>query len=547
MKNRYSVLPILLLLAVAWAGCSRNDDQTRYISKNAIGVISLNTERLAKKIVLSSLSGSSLMQQISKYLGSDSTNLDLEKTGIDPLSTFYAYAVADQRFSGGSRFVIILPLKKADNFNAFLKSKFPSLQATKNGAWVVAAISENAAIGWDEHTAIVVSAGGDYYDNTSNGQSLAAAVAETFNLKKEESLASAENFKEMAENNHDIGYWVNYEVMAATLPQDQMGSPGAILATQKKLVKDAYVIGGVDFEKGKVMGTANYHYNPTMGAILAAFESNNDNDDLLHHIPGRQMNLMLDTHFDPKGVKVLIDSLGQYPLVESALKEYGLSTDKVLAAFTGDFLVSVADFTIKTESRSYAMGDENYSYTSPTPHFKANMVFKIGDHAAFDQLMQVALQNEILTQAGAGIYKLGEFATLVVKGNYAAVSNDAAVAAAATQNAAVPANIPSELKEKPTAFYADIKNSIRPLPLDLLYGKEDTAVFADGKKLIESITGYSKKPSKKSTEIYFEVKFQNKDENSLMQIINFAQKVADAESRNGNEQEETYPADSTDI
>ncbi len=70
--------------------------------------------------------------------------------------------------------------------------------------------------------------------------------------------------------NHDLSFWVNYEALAGGLPQGELGDAGSVLASQKKLLKDAFISGGLDFEKGKIVADAKYHFNSTNKAIALA-------------------------------------------------------------------------------------------------------------------------------------------------------------------------------------------------------------------------------------------------------------------------------------
>lgn len=555
MQKVFRFIPIIVCMLFLFSSCSKPSENSRYISKDAIGVLSINTSELVKKVAWSALSGSPIFKDITGKAGGDSASFDLDKTGID-IATFFAYAMPDQRLAGKSRFMVLIPLKDATKFQAFVKEKFPKAKIETKGELTFAVLNENITIGWDKKTAIAAAATpktqwseeGQPLPAADNTTILTEEVQKTFALKEDQSLAANSKFTDLQKANHDISFWLNYEAFANSMPQEQIGSAGAIFASQKKMLKDAFIAGGVDFEKGKINGDATYYFNPTVKAIADALESKSVNNDLLKRLPGSQMNLMMSYHFNPQGIKAMVDTMGVAPLANLALKEYGLTIDDILNAFTGDFLLAITDFAVSTESKSYTMNGNAVNYTSPVPTFKASLSFKIKDKAAFDKIMQIAVTNQMLTTSAPGVYNFSSFATLASNGEYAAISNDAAVANAflvSPGNANF--NVPADVKNNPYGFFADIKNSIKSVPLDLLYGKEDTAVFHDARNLLESISAHGGKVKGSQSDFHFEINFQNKEENSLMQIINFSQKVAEAEKRQADSYDEVIPeADTTE-
>jgi len=554
MRKMLRLVPIIICFSIFLSSCSSSDSNTKYISKDAIGVLSINTSQLVKKVAINALSGSPIFQDMLKKAGSDSAALDIEKTGIDPLNVFYVYGLADQRLSGKSKFMMIVPLKNAANFKAFIKEKFPEAVFSQKDKLNFVKFNANICMGWDEKTAIV-SAATPNYDEWNSLPSAAPVdmitimtedIEKTFSLDKEQSLASNDKFTKLQKENHDISFWLNYEGFINGMPQEQVGTAGMILASQKNLLKDVYIAGGLDFEKGKIVSDATYYFNSSIKGISEALEPKSISNDLLKRVPGQQMNLMMSYHFNPKGIVKVLETINMLPLATNALQSAGLTLDDVTKAFSGDFLLAVTDFSVASESKSYTMNGVSINQTAPVPSFKASLSFKINDKASFDKIMQLAVNEEMLTSAAPGTYNLGMFATLVTNGEYAAVSNDAAVASAFMQPGNSKFDVPSDVKDQPYGFYADIKNSVKSIPLDLIYGKEDTAVFHDGRMLLESISAYGGKIDGDHTKFHFEILFQDKGENSLMQLIRFSQKIAEAEMKQPDSIDEVIPQDESD-
>lgn len=552
MQKITRLIPLILCFLVLFSACSKAPEGTRYIPKDAVGVVSLNTVELAKKVAWSALAGSPMFKELTGKQG-DSSKFDIDKTGVEPLSTFFAFGLPDQRLSGKSKLMIILPLKDAEKFKAFVKENYPQARVEQKDKLTFITIDANTCIGFDGKTAIAAttSAGSGYEwnedgtpkprDNSQNTVILTEEIQKCFALPKDQSLADNKQFAGLMKESHDLAFWVNYEALANSLPQGELGDAGSVLASQKKLLKDAFISGSLDFEKGKIVADAQYHFNSTNKAIALAMESKSNNTDLLKKIPGSQLNLLMSYHINPAGIKALADTMGMAPLANMALKEIGLTMDDILNAFTGDFLFAITDFAVHTKSLASNVGGSAVNYTSPEPSMKAFFSFKIKDQAAYNKLVQTATGKELMVPAGTDAYMIGPNIYLNKSGDYVAVTNDATAVSSFMSGTATNFDIPKDVKNNPYGLYIDIKNSVQSLPLDLLYGKEDTAVFHDGKKLLESVIAYGGKVEGDHSSFHAELNFQNKDENSLMQLINFSQKVIEANKREADSFDDVIP------
>lgn len=554
MQKITRLIPLILCFLILFSACNKASDSTRYIPKDAIGIVSLNTTQLAKKVMWGAVSGSPMFKEMMGKEG-DTASFDFEKTGIEPLTTFFAFGLPDQRLASKSKFMVILPLKDAGKFTAFLKENYPKAKIETKDKLTFITIDESTCIGFDKKTAIAATASSSRNayewnedgtpkarDNSQTATILTEEIQKAFALPSDQSIVGNKEFMSLIKENHDFSFWINYEALANGLPQEELGDAGSMLASQKKLLKDAFISGGLDFEKGKIVADAKYHLNSSNKAIALAMESKSDNAELLKKVPGSQLNLLMSYHFNPQGIKALVDTMGMAPLANMGLKELGLTIDDILNTFTGDFLFTITDFAVHTKSLASNVGGSMVNYTSPEPSMKAFLSFKIKDQNAFNKLIQTATGKELLTATGPDAYAIGSGIYLSKSGDYAAVSNDnAAIAGFASGTTAANFTVPKEVKNNPYGLYVDIKNSIQSLPLDLLYGKEDTAVFHDGKKLMESIIAYGGKVEGDHSSFHFEANFQNKDENSLMQIFNFAQKVREANKREADSFEDVIP------
>ncbi len=85
-------------------------------------------------------------------------SFDFEKTGIEPLTTFFAFGLPDQRLAGKNKLMIILPLKDAEKFKAFLKENYPKAKVEVKDKLTFVTLDESTCIGFDKNTAIAATA-----------------------------------------------------------------------------------------------------------------------------------------------------------------------------------------------------------------------------------------------------------------------------------------------------------------------------------------------------------------------------------------------------
>ncbi len=64
MQKITRLIPLILCFFILFSACNKAPETTRYIPKDAIGVVSLNTTELAKKVMWSAISGSPMFKEM---------------------------------------------------------------------------------------------------------------------------------------------------------------------------------------------------------------------------------------------------------------------------------------------------------------------------------------------------------------------------------------------------------------------------------------------------------------------------------------------------
>lgn len=516
------LLLALLAFVIFISSCSKPGNGTQYIPKDATIVLTVNGNKIGKKIAWASLWSGDLF----KDMKLDSA----ENMGIDMMNTFYAYALPDQRLPASTKLVMIIPLSNTKDWQQFLKKKFSNVTTQDEGGITISSLQDNMVEGRKGNTAIMVMALSSGVSEEATGW-LKDEVKKAFTLKKEDNIGNNEKFKELVGKNYDAGIWINQERMSQSIPGTNMGA-GGILAGQQRFAKDAYVIGGLNFEKGSIHAEATYYTNPTMSGILQKLTPEKYDDDLLKRLPGGQLAGVLSYHFNPAGISAMIDTMGYSGMINSQLQEQGLTIDGILSAFTGDFAAGISDIKMVTHSYSneyYGTDNDMQNYTYDEPDGNWLISFKIKDEAALDKLIQLGLQNEILSVKGDHLF-LANGVYVSTKDGYGVISSKQETIQSFFASAGnVPALIPSEVKSNPLGIYVDYKQ-LAPFfkPSDHALPKEKEAMSA-AQNFVDNITMYSTRFSSNHSDLKLEATFKNKEENSLLQIIKLVVLFTDAQ------------------
>src|SRR5262245_25510078 len=121
--RRYFHCFIVIVTLVAFSACHSVPDHAKYIPKDALMVVGLNTKSLGKKVAWQALMGSKLFKELQAHMPDKQAMNKLEEAGIDGMNTFYVYVKNDKRFS--AKITALIPLSDAGKWEAYVKSTFP--------------------------------------------------------------------------------------------------------------------------------------------------------------------------------------------------------------------------------------------------------------------------------------------------------------------------------------------------------------------------------------------------------------------------------------
>lgn len=507
----FFILPIVLL---SLSACQKRTEGLHYIPKNALGVFSLNLKSIAKKVIWSTLADSRILKELAN--SGNEKSFDINATGIDPMATIYAYGLPDQRLESKFKFLLILPLKDKNKFEQYLNETFPLAKTTEENGKTFFVIDDYSCFSWDENTAIGAFSTPSAF-NLVNGEELQVIlkqdILKSFSLTKEQSLSDDKLIKDLEKEGNDFSYWFNIEAFANAMPQDEFNAAGAILSNQKSLLSNTYFTGGLNFKKGKIEVEGKYYYNPSSKALAKIFTDVVYKDDLIEKIPGQQLNLLAHLQLNPNGFATLIDSIGMMPLTKMAIKESGLNSNQVFKVLDGDFLFTIVDFDFGKLTENLS---ETMSGKAGVPFFQSAITFNIKDKAAADSILAVAMKNKWITKKASGTFQVGAY-NMMMNGNYVVLSNEESTAIKLAKNTVrtPPWDLSKVEKNTPFSLFIDVKNTTK----DFIASLPNTEEEARALKLIDYITLSGGKVDGDYSNYQFNIYMQNKEENSLLQLI----------------------------
>lgn len=520
--SRNLMVCILGCCIVLLSACSPASDRKQYIPADAIAVMTLNGSKLGKKIAWEVLFSGDLF----KNFKSD----DVKKTGIDLMDNFYVYALPDQRLGAKVKFVAIVPLTDQREWVVFLKSKYPGFHENSEKGFHTAPLQGNMIAGWNSKTAILVFTPNSYgLEENNTSAILSETLDATLHIDEKDAISGNEKFQLLQKDNFDIGIWVNYERLSQSLPQNSMGAAAAFTG-HASLTRDVYMTGGINFEKGKISGDIKYYTNPAMLGIMKQMISENYTDDLAKRMPPGNAAVVLSYHINPQGIKSMLDTMDATTIINDELEDQGLTIDGILHCFTGDFFFSASDVarSVKVDTFNFNGHTDTFSRNETSANWM--LAFKVADRQAMDKLLQTFINEKVLTGKDENLFSVeGTPALLAIRDGYAVLTaKEQNIGHFFSGPGAGRADIPAEISRNPMGVFFNM-DALSPL------FESRFSVFSPSgkmKNLPANIVLYGGAVKEDYTLMHVDINFQQKEENSLLQIIRAAGEASDAQRQN---------------
>lgn len=549
----FSVLTCFVLLLAA---CHRVPDHAKYIPKNATAVMSVDLVSMSKKIAWSAITGSKIFDEWKARPEQKGAIKGIEDAGIDFTNTLYLYTLKNDKIGGGESITLLMPLSSNSKWEAFIKKNFQGVSIKDVSGRKEATITEGFYAGWDtkiliidyvpkqnSYTEIVDSLSGNNTQATTNdAATLSADIARAFAVAdaKDGNLTGNKRFVDLQKNGHDISFWVNYEEMM----NGYMGKDGANMSAlnfSNSLWKDAAVTAALDFNKGSLKAEMKNYMSQELKEISREMGTGSTDKQMVEKLAANNLDMVFALHLSTKGLKDLLEKTNTLGLANVALSAQGLSVDEILGAYTGDIAFNVSNFKVTSKEvpadTSFGMPVPAHTSTSTTAEYV--VVAKINKKENLDKLLQIAVNNKILEAQGGGMYKMAnggnDVPVLLVDTKYMVIAKTPESAKAyinGNGGAKMPATVLDLVTSHPFGFYMDIQQMAGAIDPTTFGGSDmDAATISEAKKLLANFSVNGGEFKTDAFEWNMELNFTNKDENSLLQILNFIIHANDAKTK----------------
>jgi hypothetical protein len=524
-----------IAVALLITGCNRLPQNANYIPADAAAVLGVDLGKLSKKIAWSVITGSKLYKEMQRRLP-DKESADalkgIENAGIDVSNTFYIYTRLDDRFAGGNIKVALIPLNNAELWHAYIKRVFARADVQQMQTRWEATLADGMHAGWNEHLLVIVYAQLPDDDKEGTFVPLSEELSRVFNLATGQSLASNQRFGKIARGGHDVCFWMNYGNLLSDVTHGVSLALNGV-PVSPAIWKDAALAVGANFRKGQIVSDINYYLPAKVEEGTADFGAASTSADMLDRLPGKDVDVLMTMHISPAGVKTILEKAGLLGPANVTLTAQGMDVDEVLDAFTGDMAIAIRGFGITAETRTDMFMGELVQHKKQ--HATMNLVYliKIHNYDYYKLLMQKTAAQQMVKVGDEYHFPLTTTDTLYLLSDkqYAVFSNSRESAKSVLQGSGSIQSLPDVAKDNayvyPFAFFMNVQQMLNKVQPTVSSSVRDSAILSESKKLIDNIAFYGGDFTEKAYHFRFEINFLEKDENSILELIDFGMRVND--------------------
>lgn len=550
MKNfiRYAVLSLSLVIMIS---CSKIPDHAKYIPKNAIGVFSVDMNQLSKKLIWNLLTGSELFDEMQKDIKNEESKKamkDFSNIGLDPSTTIYFFYTGNMKNENHP--CAVAGMKDASKFESFITRNYPELKIEDNKKYKSCFIEKSFLVAWNKEVALAVpvkdysSMGIDTAGMDPAAVSIDLAKIESeqnfikqcFEISKENAITNLSNFKSLQKDGHDFSLWINYEELYL---QNKDLSSGELQAFIKpEYFKDAALATGFDFEKGVVDMEVDYYFSKELAAIYKKHTTDNIDADLIKDLPSKDICFIAAYNLKPQMIQDFLAHFKLDGLANLGLMAMGTSMESIVSTFKGDMVFAISDMKMKPPPADTTLPD--YMYSNKTPDMNFTFAMNISDAANLEKLLGKGVKENYLVKNG-NVYRLkgdDDAGTLMYDKSRMVYSNKEDMAKQfidkkGNAKEGIPADAWKNIVNNPIAVYADIKKMMQAVPLESKE-PEEMKLMEELRNMFTYAQVYGGKMKNNANHMEGNLYFTNKEENSMIQLLNLAMKAKKVSDKTKN-------------
>jgi len=392
---RISLLSAFVVLVV-FSSCSKTNKQGKWIPKDAEMALHINGKSLLEKLPWEEVKKNPLFAEITADSTVPAFAKDIfnnpENTGIEIKSDLIIYSKKD----GNGRMVVAAgELKDESKFKKFNTdaSKGGSV-AEKDGISYI--LREKVIVGWKKDRFVYLAQMPErnsyrsFEDDTVKtpvSRDMVAACKDVFDLAEKNSLAKDDRFTRVMNTEGDLHFWLNTE----ELYKGVEGMEGMAASLMSKFYEGNVTAFTVGFDNGKM----NINYLTFVGKelkkIAKKYSGGSIDKEMLKRIPSKDVAAVFAFHFNPKGIKELVELTGMESLINMGMVFLGFSIDDFIKANKGDVMFALTGIkpgSDKPYIDSMGTNGPHFTFSTPKPEFLFSA--SIGDKDAFAQLIRAA-------------------------------------------------------------------------------------------------------------------------------------------------------------
>ena len=336
------------VLSIILTSCGGEEvKHSNYLPSNSCVVMSLNTEEIFSDAFFDLIANNDLTSDFATGPLSEMFK-DPANAGIKRLTKYHFFAAGSNLLEG--KLGAILPLNDKEKLAAYIEKNFPETEVFEDGELLVAEISGEHTVVWNDNTAI--------YVFSAFGGDQVAAAKQMFKNTDEQSLEKADStFNYALNNDAHVSVWVKNDDFADFIDQGLNMLQGVKifdkLNVNKEDIKGAKSVFLANFNDGNITVQQRQYLNPVQMSIYNGFEKENNITNLTKIVSNPDPMLMLSASLNSNGLQSLLE---EYQ-IDDLWKEYtknsllgAVQLKQLSQYFEGDVLMMLNGIAIEKQT-----------------------------------------------------------------------------------------------------------------------------------------------------------------------------------------------------
>jgi len=355
--RHFKILSAIAIASIVFISCKNSQNKELTVPKDASTVIRFNGASINSKANWNDLMQADWFRR-EKQMTSDSFDRQLmedpEKSGVD-LKSDFIYFTHKRDFITYS--VVEGRLKDASNFEKLLKEKNGSKKIEDGGPFNFMLIDNSDFVSWNSSKFVYIS-GEQLMGGTTvvSQDSLKAYASSLYNLKKENSIESNENYSSLLNETGDIHFWSN---TADALSNFQFGPVPLIAASA--MMQGSVTAGTINFENGAVAIKSKQYVNSTLSKLIEKYSAKPLTADLLSHV-SEGASIVIAMNYHPQLIKDFLKVSGTESTTNKFLEDYNLGFDELMQSTKGEILITASELGPQASTEDDEMADDIFPF-----------------------------------------------------------------------------------------------------------------------------------------------------------------------------------------